>query len=104
MSESLNEALDALFTARIPGAWLKRSWKAATLGSWWAGLLARHEQLAKWLTGGRPKSFWMTGFFNPQVLLRSPALFTQMNEFIEITGTEPLLSLTCCLELMVPSL
>lgn len=43
------------------------SWEAATLGSWFAGLLQRHEQLAKWLTTGRPRAYWMTGFFNPQV-------------------------------------
>lgn len=25
-----------------------RSWEASTLGNWFAGLLARHEQLHKW--------------------------------------------------------
>ena len=61
------DAFEALFGARIPKDWLKKSWEAATLGSWFAGLLARHDQLAKWLLHGRPKSFWLTGFFNPQV-------------------------------------
>ena len=45
---------------------LRGCWQAGTLGAWWSGLPARHEQLARWLDGGRPKSFWMIGFFNPQ--------------------------------------
>jgi hypothetical protein len=106
LSGNLIEALDALFMARIPEAWLKTSWEAATLGGWFAGLLQvgvrgvtsphrwragqrevhtmlpqpalkppatrpstpqRHDQLAKWLTTGRPRAYWLTGFFNPQV-------------------------------------
>lgn len=43
------------------------SWEAPSLGSWFQGVLQRHAQLARWLTAGRPKSFWMTGFFNAQV-------------------------------------
>lgn len=69
LSGPLIEALDALFMARIPSAWLKASWEAATLGAWFAGLLQRHDQLARWLSQGRPKSFWLTGFFNPQGFL-----------------------------------
>jgi hypothetical protein len=41
--------------------------QAATLGNWFSGLLQRHDQLSKWLTMGRPRAYWMTGFFNPQV-------------------------------------
>ncbi|KAK9794950.1 hypothetical protein WJX73_010224 [Symbiochloris irregularis] len=69
LSGSLVDAFEALFAARIPKDWLKKSWEAAGLGSWFSGLLARHEQLNKWLYNGRPKSFWMTGFFNPQGFL-----------------------------------
>jgi dynein heavy chain len=65
----LIDALDALFMARIPAAWLKKSWEASTLGNWFSGLLQRHDQLAKWLTLGRPRAYWMTGFFNPQGFL-----------------------------------
>ncbi len=59
-------SLDALYNARIPKDWLAKSWEASTLGNWFAGLLARHDQLARWLANGRPKSYWLTGFFNPQ--------------------------------------
>ena len=66
LSASLAESLEALFNARIPKEWLKKSWEAATLGNWFLGLLQRHDQLSKWLLGGRPKAYWLTGFFNPQ--------------------------------------
>ena len=67
LSRGLADSLEALFNARIPADWLAKSWEAATLGSWFTGLLQRHDQLARWLATGRPKSYWLTGFFNPQV-------------------------------------
>jgi dynein heavy chain len=66
LSGPLIDALDALFNARIPAEWLAGSWEASTLGTWFLGLLQRHDQLAKWLANGRPKAYWLTGFFNPQ--------------------------------------
>lgn len=76
LTGNLVDAFEALFAARIPKEWLKKSWEAATLGSWFTGLLARHEQLNKWLSSGRPKSFWMTGFFNPQASAQGPHIET----------------------------
>jgi hypothetical protein len=32
-------------------------------------MLQRFDQLNKWLNLGRPKAYWMTGFFNPQGFL-----------------------------------
>jgi Dynein heavy chain C-terminal domain len=69
LSGSLIGALSALFIARIPATWLAKSWEAATLGNWFTGLLQRFDQLVKWVNNGRPKSFWLTGFFNPQGFL-----------------------------------
>lgn len=43
--------------------------QASTLGNWFTGLLQRHDQLGKWLTLGRPRAYWLTGFFNPQGFL-----------------------------------
>lgn len=39
------------------------------LGNWFTGLLQRYDQLYKWLNNGRPKAYWLTGFFNPQGFL-----------------------------------
>lgn len=66
LSGKLAELLEALYNGRIPREWLSQSWGASTLGTWFTGLLARHDQLQRWLHSGRPKAYWLTGFFNPQ--------------------------------------
>ena len=67
MSEDLKDALDNMFDARVPNSWRKISWEASTLGFWFSELQDRDTQFRSWCFEGRPKSFWMTGFFNPQV-------------------------------------
>jgi dynein heavy chain len=69
LNSNLINALDALFDALVPASWLKISWASPTLGLWFAGLLARDEQLQKWVFQGRPKTFWLTGWFNAQGFL-----------------------------------
>ncbi|CAH4038578.1 unnamed protein product [Pieris brassicae] len=69
MSQGLRESLDAMYDARIPTQWLKVSWESATLGFWYTELLEREQQYRIWLRNGRPNTFWMTGFFNPQGFL-----------------------------------
>ena len=85
LSGGLIDSLDALFNARIPADWLKKSWEASTLGNWFLGLLQRYDQLNKWLNAGRPKAYWMTGFFNPQVLLCMQLLMPTDNVSFVIT-------------------
>jgi len=69
LSGDLVDALSCLFNSRIPASWLGKSWESATLGNWFAGLLQRFDQLHRWLNTGRPKAYWLTGFFNPQGFL-----------------------------------
>ncbi|XP_014673932.1 PREDICTED: dynein heavy chain 8, axonemal-like isoform X2 [Priapulus caudatus] len=69
MSDSLRGAVDSLSNAMIPDIWLRVSWESATLGFWFMELIERNMQLTTWLDHGRPKCFWMSGFFNPQGFL-----------------------------------
>jgi dynein heavy chain len=66
MSDKLREALDSMYDARTPPQWAGISWLSATLGFWFTELLLRQEQFYTWCFDGRPNSFWLTGFFNPQ--------------------------------------
>ncbi|OXB70936.1 UNVERIFIED_CONTAM: hypothetical protein H355_004497 [Colinus virginianus] len=64
-----------MFDMRVPKKWLRDpsgaeiSWISPTLGKWFSGMQQRVEQLNAWLQNGRPKSFWLNGFFNPQGFL-----------------------------------
>lgn len=75
MTEELQLCLDALYDAKVPTSWLftvagdEFSWILPTLGLWVSSLLLRDDQDREWLNKGRPNSFWLTGFFNPQGML-----------------------------------
>jgi len=82
MSQGLRKSLDAMYDARIPEKWLKISWESATLGFWYTELLERDYQFRQWCAHGRPKVFWMTGFFNPQGFLTAMRQVKKPNEKI----------------------
>ncbi|KAK6616888.1 Dynein heavy chain 8, axonemal [Polyplax serrata] len=69
MNDTLRDALDNIYDARIPKGWLRGSWSSSSIGFWFTELLERDIQFRTWLMGGRPILFWMTGFFNPQGFL-----------------------------------
>ncbi|KAG5675719.1 hypothetical protein PVAND_005600 [Polypedilum vanderplanki] len=69
MSETLRDAFDNIYDARVPTIWKRGSWLASTLGFWFSELIERNVQFSDWCFKVRPKSYWMTGFFNPQGFL-----------------------------------
>jgi dynein heavy chain len=77
MTAELLQAMRDVYDAKVPRPWLftpggdEFSWLLLFLGVWFAGLKEREQQLTAWLTGGRPLTFWMTGFSNPQGFLTS---------------------------------
>ncbi|KAG2510575.1 hypothetical protein BBO99_00008735 [Phytophthora kernoviae] len=72
---SLRETSQALFDGKVPPSWVadEKAWLSATLGLWITGLLDRVTQLRAWLDRGRPSSFWLAGFSNPQGFLTAMA-------------------------------
>ena len=105
MSDTLADALNAMFTAKVPSAWLKNAWFSPTVGLWYGILLSRYEQLDKWLRIGRPKSYWLPGFANGQGFLTAMlqevtrardkwalddvVMFTEVTKFEESDVREP---------------
>ncbi|CDJ43280.1 hypothetical protein ETH_00008820 [Eimeria tenella] len=71
MTPDLQDDVTAIFDLRVPHRWMRDpsgaeiSWLSPTLGKWFSGMRLRVEQLCNWLEKGRPKSFWLAGFFNP---------------------------------------
>ena len=60
MSKELADAVDALFLARVPPLWVKKSeLDMPTMGTWFGNIVGRAEQLTGWLKGGRPNVFWL---------------------------------------------
>eukprot|EP00002_Diphylleia_rotans_P028875 TRINITY_DN5840_c0_g1_i3.p1 TRINITY_DN5840_c0_g1~~TRINITY_DN5840_c0_g1_i3.p1 ORF type:complete len:4482 (-),score=987.95 TRINITY_DN5840_c0_g1_i3:157-13602(-) len=65
LTSDLLDVANSLAESRIPTAWLRISWPASSLPSWFVGITQRIDQMNSWLATGRPVVVWLGGFFNP---------------------------------------
>jgi len=67
MSEDLEKMGDSLFNNQVPHMWSEFGFLSLKpLGSWVTDMNDRIEFLTKWIEGGTPSVFWISGFFFPQ--------------------------------------
>lgn len=72
MTPQLQNSLNDIYDSKPPRTWYidpsgaEIAWSSPTLANWFLGLIDRNKQLSGWLTNGRPATYWLTGFFNPQ--------------------------------------
>ena len=67
MSEVLDGMYTALLNNQVPENWAAVAYPSLKrLASWVKDLHARVQMLRAWLTGGPPRSYWLSGFFFPQ--------------------------------------
>ncbi|NXY54865.1 DYH9 protein, partial [Callaeas wilsoni] len=71
MTSDMENLQNSLFLDTVPESWMKRSYPStASLGSWFADLLARINELEAWTRDfSLPSTLWLGGFFNPQSIL-----------------------------------
>ncbi len=76
MTKALSEALNSIYNGKVPTDWVTMratgeivSWLAPTLGVWFSSFIDRQAQYSSWITNGAPKSYWLSGFFNPSGFL-----------------------------------
>ncbi|DBA03213.1 TPA: hypothetical protein N0F65_003933 [Lagenidium giganteum] len=75
ITPTIRNTINSIFDGKVPPAWMYRnsgdeiSWLSSALGLWFTGLADRTTQLRTWLERGRPHSFWLAGFSNPQGFL-----------------------------------
>jgi len=80
MTQELLTNIGELFNATTPQSWVytpagdEFSWISSTVGLWFGLLTGRYEQNNSWLSVGRPVTYWLHGFANPQ------GFFTSMKQ------------------------
>jgi dynein heavy chain, axonemal len=73
MTPTILDAINSIADAKVPLIWIydptgvEISWLLSELGDWFTSLNERNNQVSGWLKNNRPNTFWLTGFFNPQV-------------------------------------
>jgi len=67
MSEDLEAMASSLFDNQVPASWGKVGFLSLKpLASWNNDLIERVDFLQRWIEGGTPATFWVSGFFFPQ--------------------------------------
>jgi len=70
MTSDLIECLNSMYDAKVPAHWIVASqMELSGWGFWVADFMKRCEQYSGWLENGRPKVYWLTGWFNPQAFI-----------------------------------
>ncbi|NXY18661.1 DYH9 protein, partial [Atrichornis clamosus] len=71
MTSDMENLQNSLFLDLVPESWVRRSYPStASLGTWFADLLARINELEAWTRDfSLPSTLWLGGFFNPQSIL-----------------------------------
>ena len=80
----LDLIFDALLNGRVPPAWLKTYPSLKPLGAWMRDLLARIDQLARWVEDTYPSVYWLSGFTYPTGFLTAVLQTTARTNAIPI--------------------
>ena len=67
MSPQILEDIAKLRSGLVPRRWSFLSKDDSGINTWLGRLIAHCDQAYRWSLNGRPKAFWLSGFFNPQV-------------------------------------
>ena len=84
MSADLDEIFDALAANKVPGIYLKAYPSIKPLGSWTRDLMARLDQITRWIKEGYPKVYWLAGFTYPSCFLTAVLQTTARKNAIPI--------------------
>merc|ERR1711871_1472066 len=77
MTNEMQQSMLDINEAKVPHFWMwtigndEFSWQSSSIAKWFESLNLRVGQFTPWLAQGRPTSFWMTGFKNPNGFLTS---------------------------------
>lgn len=71
ITEAMERLNNSLFVNSVPTTWADKAYfSKKSLGDWFADLLLRVEQIAKWIEKQEvPLSLWISGLFNPMSFL-----------------------------------
>jgi len=77
LTSELQQAMNDINIGKVPHSWIwtiggdEFSWISNSISKWFESLSARTHQFNAWLNNGRPNSYWLPGFKNPNAFLTS---------------------------------